>query len=74
MTTVPRCFGCARLQPDWPAGWLALDDGRHYCPACRTNVHLLRARRAQLGDDPDDAITEAVVRALRVDDDQDDDA
>lgn len=28
------CAGCGQAVPDWPTGWLFLDD-RCYCPPCR---------------------------------------
>jgi hypothetical protein len=63
-----HCWGCGEPQPDWPAGWLALDDGRHYCPACRKNVYLLRTK---WGADTSGQVTsDDVFRALGVDDDR----
>jgi len=32
-----HCSGCGQPEPDWPAGWLTLDNGDRYCPpAART--------------------------------------
>jgi hypothetical protein len=45
----PTCSGCGIPQPEWPADWLALDDGRHYCPPCRKNVYLLRSMGFDIG-------------------------
>jgi hypothetical protein len=68
------CSGCGEPQSDWLVGWLALDDGRHYCPSCRKNIYLLRIRWGlQLGDDTDEVDAADVLRALGADDQGDDD-
>lgn len=68
-----HCWGCGEPQPDWPAGWLALDDGRHYCPACRKNIYLLRTKWGlDIGNDEDEIAAADVLRALGADDDHDD--
>lgn len=67
-TSKDRCSGCGQAQPDWPAGWLTLDDGRHYCPPCRKNLYLLRTKWGlDIGDDSDDLTTDDVLQALGLD-------
>jgi hypothetical protein len=69
-----HCVGCGEPQPDWPAGWLTLDDGRHYCPACRKNIYLLHTKWGlDIGDTSDEVTSGDVLRALGADDDRADD-
>jgi hypothetical protein len=68
-----HCWGCGEPQPEWPAGWLALDDGRRYCPPCRKNIYLLRTKWGlDIGDTSDEVTSGDVLRALGADDDRDD--
>lgn len=36
------CAACGKSAPGWPARWLFTNDNRAYCPACRTNVTVLK--------------------------------
>ncbi len=40
------CAGCGERIPAWPTGWLATEDERVWCPACRVNVVALPQRPA----------------------------
>jgi hypothetical protein len=69
MTTTQSCSGCGTKMPDWPAGWLGLDDGRSYCPQCRKNLYLLQERWGlDIGNTTDEVRSDEVLRALGEDD------
>jgi hypothetical protein len=69
---VETCSGCGQRVPDWPAGWLFLDDGHRYCPPCRKNIYLLQERWGlDIGDTSDDVGSDEVLRAIGVEVDED---
>lgn len=64
-SVVETCSGCGQRVPDWPAGWLFLDDGRRYCPPCRKNIYLLQERWGlDIGDTSADVRSDEVLRGL----------